>query len=113
MLFPVRMLRQETAMIRHVVIWKLKDFAEGKDRSSNATLIKEALEALPARIPVIRKLEVGINSLHPEANDHVVLVSEFASAADLALYTEHPAHIEVGTFVAKVRSSRVCVDYEF
>jgi len=33
-------------MIKHVVMWKLKDFAEGTDAARNAKRIKVELEAL-------------------------------------------------------------------
>ena len=33
-------------MIKHIVMWKLKEFAEGADRARNATRLKTELEAL-------------------------------------------------------------------
>ena len=33
-------------MIRHIVMWQLKDEAEGKSKQENAAIIKKSLEAL-------------------------------------------------------------------
>ncbi|MDI6031580.1 Dabb family protein [Flavobacterium sp. LB2P84] len=33
-------------MIHHIVMWKLKDFAEGKSKAENAIILKERLEGL-------------------------------------------------------------------
>ena len=46
-------------MIRHVVLWKLKEQAEGRSKMENAKMIKVQLEALPGLVPEIRRLEVG------------------------------------------------------
>ncbi len=98
-------------MIKHIVMWKLKEQAEGKSKAENAQLIKEKLLALPAKIPEILKIEVGVNiSSDPTAFD-AVLVSEFADEAALKRYIEHPAHREAAAFVASVREGRAMADY--
>ncbi len=33
-------------MVKHIVMWKLKDEAHGNDKATNAKMIKESLEAL-------------------------------------------------------------------
>ena len=48
-------------MIRHIVIWNLKESACGNSRSENARLLKQKLEALAGRIPGLERIEVGIN----------------------------------------------------
>ena len=50
-------------MIRHVVMWKLKEVADGRGRMENAALIKSRLETLPALIPEILRLEVEVDVL--------------------------------------------------
>ena len=37
-------------MIKHIVMWKLKDFAEGGSKLENAKKIKDMLEALKDKI---------------------------------------------------------------
>ena len=100
-------------MIRHLVLFKLADKAEGKSKAENALLIKKHLEALKDVIPVIRKMEVSVN--HPDApggNHDVVLDSEFDTWEDLRAYAIHPEHLKVGEFIAKVRTGRAAIDHE-
>ena len=99
-------------MIKHIVLWKLKDSAEGATRAENAKKIKVSLEALKAKIPQIRYIEVGINVIPSDAAYDVALYSEFASEQDLDTYQKHPEHVKAADFVGKVRQSRVVVDYK-
>ena len=99
-------------MIKHLVMWKLKDAAEGATKEQNARKMKADLEALKHKIPQIRHIEVGLNFLPSDAAYDVALYSEFATEEDLALYQRHPEHKSVGVFVEKVRESRVVVVYK-
>jgi hypothetical protein len=98
-------------MIKHIVLWKLKPQAEGAGKTENAAIIKRELEALKKKIPLIRHIEVGANIIPSDASYDVALYSEFANEEDLASYQRHPEHQKVADFVAKVRESRVVVDY--
>ncbi len=98
-------------MLKHIVLFKLKTSAEGTSKEENAKKIKRDLEALKGKIPQIRHLEVGINSIMSEASYDVAIYSEFANEADLTTYARHPEHLKVAEFVGKVRESRVVVDY--
>jgi len=98
-------------MIKHIVMWKLKDFAEGADRARNAKRVKIELETLKLSIPQIVHLEVGINILASDAAYDVALYSTFNTEADLELYQNHPDHRAVAEFIGKIRESRVVVDY--
>lgn len=100
-------------MIKHIVMWKLKDSAEGNTKAQNAVIIQERLEALSAKIPEIKFMEVGININPSEMAYDAVLVSEFASPEDLETYQNHPEHKKVQGFVKAVRETRVVADYEF
>lgn len=48
-------------MLKHIVMWKLKEFAEGKTKAENALIMKESLERLVGIVPEIISLQVGIN----------------------------------------------------
>jgi len=98
-------------MLKHIVMWQFKDEAEGKTKTENCLHVKKMLEALPAVIPFIRKLEVGMNEYPSSMAFDMVLVTEFDSKADLDLYAVHPEHVKVSEYVGKVRSSRGVVDY--
>lgn len=99
-------------MIHHVVAWRLKDSALGNDKTANARLLKEKLEALPAQIPGLLRLEVGLDFSATENSSDVVLVTSFAAKADLAAYQVHPAHKAVGLFVREIVAERRMIDYE-
>ncbi|MDD1748107.1 MAG: Dabb family protein [Methanomassiliicoccales archaeon] len=100
-------------MIRHVVIWKFKEKAEGYDRSTNLERVKGELEALPLRMPgVIQRMEVGINSLENGTNFDLILVADFDSYEALASYLANPEHQKVADLVMRVREQRAAVDYE-
>ena len=92
-------------MIKHIVLWRLHDRA-------NAPAMKAALETLPALIPVIRKLEVGVNLVDGDAAADLALSSEFATLADLEAYLQHPAHLKVVAFIRPLASDRRVADYE-
>ena len=101
-------------MIKHLVLWRLKDSANGKTKAENARLLKDRLEALNGRIPGLRRIEVGINvhDSHSGADDaDVVLYSEFESQAALDAYGTHPEHVRVKNEVADLRIARHQVDY--
>jgi len=98
-------------MLKHIVMWKFKEEAEGKSREENCRYVKERLEALPAKISFIKKLEVGINGFESAMASDLVLITEFSSKEDLDLYAVHPEHVKVSDYVTKVRSERTVVDY--
>ena len=97
-------------MIKHIVLWKLKEFAEGADKAENVRKLKAMLEALPGKVPVIRALETGVNGIPSEAAWDVALIAEFDSPEDLDIYQKHPEHVKVAEFVGKVRTERALVD---
>lgn len=99
-------------MIKHIVFWKLKEFTEGAGREQNAARMKRELEALKAKIPQIRHLEVGLNIIPSDAACDVALYSEFLNERDLNIYQKHPEHLKAAEFVNKIRESRVVVDYK-
>ncbi len=99
-------------MVKHIVIWKLKDQAAGASKADNLRRMKTELEALQQKLPFIRKIEVGFN-LDPEQSDYdVVLYSEFASREDLDRYQESPEHQAVAVLISTFREERVMIDYE-
>jgi heme-degrading monooxygenase HmoA len=99
-------------MIKHIVMWKLKERAEGAHRAANAQKMKELLEACAGIVPGILKLEVGLAQPGLEATYDVVLYSEFASREALDAYQEHPQHRALKPFFGAVREGRQCMDYE-
>jgi hypothetical protein len=93
-------------------MWQLLPEANGQDRAANAQAVKTLLEGLPTLIPEIKSLTVGINHPGVPGNHDLVLDTLFDDLAALQRYQEHPEHLKVGAFIAGVRSSRACVDWE-
>ena len=48
-------------MLKHIVVWKFKEWAEGRSKRENLELAQALLETLPASVPAIRHLEAGLN----------------------------------------------------
>lgn len=98
-------------MIRHIVMWKLKDFGQTEIKALNAARLKDELYHLKNEIVQIKALKVGINS-NPENEYDVVLECEFDNLNDLATYQKHPAHLRVVDFLKSIRDLKAAVDYE-
>ena len=99
-------------MIRHVVMWKFKESAEGRSRRENMELVKERLLALPALIPQIKRLEVSFDFKGSEFSSDLMLLTEFDSREDLESYIVHPDHQKVGPIVRSVTEVRMSHDCE-
>ena len=99
-------------MIKHIVMWRLKDSAAGASREENAKKLKESLEDLKDKIEEIKAIEVGINFNSSPAAFDVVLYSEFADREGLDTYQNHPEHLKIVDFVGEIRTDRAVVDYE-
>lgn len=99
-------------MIRHIVMWKLKESAEGATRAENALKLKQRLEGCRDIVPGILRMEVGLAQPGLASTYDVVLISDFADKAALDAYQVHPAHEALLGFIGTVRESREFVDYE-
>ena len=54
-------------MIRHIVMWTLKDEAEGADRRTNMRKVRQLLESCRDCVPGILEFEVGLAGPVPAA----------------------------------------------
>ena len=99
-------------MVKHIVMWGLKDGAEGMTKKQIAEKMKEQLNSLRPIIKEIRSLEVGVNFLESPAAYDVVLYTEFDSRDDLQTYQVHPDHVALKDFILSVTEKRAVVDYE-
>ncbi len=99
-------------MIKHIVMWQLKDHAEGESKAVNAQKMKALLDACAGIVPGMGRFEVAIARPDLEATYDVVLYSEFDSVEALNAYQHHPQHVALKPFVAAVRAARQCMDYE-
>ena len=98
-------------MIKHIVLWTLKDHAEGADRATNALKMKSLLDACANLVPGMLKFETTLAQPGLEATCDVLLYSEFIDRQALDAYQEHPNHVAIKPFIGAVREARQCIDY--
>ena len=99
-------------MIRHIVMWKFKNEAEGKSKVENMAVVRDSLYALLPIIPEIKKMEIGFDVKHTDMSMDLLLLTEFDSLDALAIYANHPEHLKVAEYVRKVIETRVVLDCE-
>jgi hypothetical protein len=100
-------------MVGHIVMWKMKESAEGRTAAENAKIMKDMLAALPGLIPELRTLVVSTDVFASIPETEVVLYTVFDSPEDLQTYQVHPEHQKCVAFVSKVVAERRMVDYTF
>jgi quinol monooxygenase YgiN len=92
-------------MIRHVVMWTLKDAAD-------APRFKQLLDSCKGLVPGMHEFEVGIRAEGLEANVDVLLVSAFSDKASLDAYQHHPHHKAVSAQLGPLRETRHVLDHD-
>lgn len=89
------------------MLFKLKDRSPGSiERAA------EILRGLEGKVPVVRKIEVGVDVLRSGRSYDIALTVRLDSLQDLEAYQAHPEHVKVAEYIASVRESVAVVDYE-
>lgn len=97
-------------MVRHVILWTLKEEYQKEKAAAVKAGIKEGLEGLKGVVPGLLEIKVYTEPL-ASANCDVMLDSMLESEEALKGYATHPAHVEVAdTYVRPFTASRVCMD---
>jgi len=99
-------------MIKHIVFWKMKSEAEGRNAQENASIMVAKLTALKNLVPQVVEIDAGIDFNRSDAAWDVALYTTFQTRSDLDAYQVHPEHQKVVEFVRSVVASRCVVDYE-
>ena len=98
-------------MVKHIILWKLKEEFSEEQKEEIKRGIKEGLEGLAGKIPGLTDIQVNTDSL-PSSNVDLMLDCTLTDADALKGYSTHPAHVAVAD--SKVRpfySARYCYDY--
>ncbi len=99
-------------MVKHIILWQLKDELSAEEKVEVKKGIKEGLESLVGKIPGLVEIKVQTEGL-ATSNAEVMLDSTFEDEAALKGYAIHPEHVAVAD--GKVRpytKTRMCLDYE-
>ncbi len=99
-------------MVKHVILWTLKDQYSGSQMEEIKAGIKEGLEGLKGQIPGLVDIKVYTNGLS-SSNTDLMLDSTFENEEALKNYATHPAHVAVAdNKVRPFTASRNCLDFE-
>ena len=99
-------------MVKHIILWQLKDSLSAGEKINVKKNIKNALESLAGVVPGLTAITVQTEGL-PSSNADLMLDSTFENAEALKGYSKHPGHVAVAD--SKVRpytASRSCLDFE-
>lgn len=93
-------------MVKHIILWTLKDEYTEAQKAEIRAGIKEGLEGLKGQIP-------GMTEYLPSSTVDVMLDTTFENAEALAAYAKHPKHVAVAdTKVRPYTANRACMDFE-
>lgn len=100
-------------MVRHVILWKLRDELTPSEKNTVKQGIKQGLEGLLGQVPGLLQITVHIDGRLDSSNADVMLDCLLESPEALKGYAQHPAHLAVAN--GKVRpytAVRTCLDFE-
>ena len=98
-------------MVKHIILWTLKDTLSDEEKIAVKKGIKEGLEGLKGKIPGLLEIHVETEGL-ASSNADLMLDSSFEDEAALKAYAVHPEHVAVAD--GKVRpytAVRSCLDF--
>lgn len=99
-------------MVKHIILWKLKDEYTAEQKESIKNDIKKGLEGLAGQIDGLVDIRVDVCGLVSSTVD-LMLDSTFADENALKGYSVHPKHVAVAdTYVRPFTAVRSCFDYE-
>lgn len=99
-------------MVKHVILWNLKEEYSETEKASIKKNIQNGLEGLLGKIPGLLEIKVFTDGL-PSSTADLMLDSSFESEAALKAYAMHPKHVEVAdSLVRPFTAKRSCLDFE-
>lgn len=99
-------------MVKHIILWTLKDSLSESEKQEVKKGIKEGLEGLAGKIPGLVDIHVYTEGRLDSSNADVMLDCTLESEEALKGYAVHPAHVEVAeTRVRPFTAVRSCLDF--
>ena len=82
-------------MVKHVILWQLKDELSAEEKVTVKAEMKESLEGLMGKIPGLLEVKVYTEGLESSKNAEVMLDTTFTDEEALKAYAVHPEHVAV------------------
>ena len=99
-------------MVKHIIIWNLKEDFSDNEKAIIKQNAKLNLEALIGKIDGLLELKIYTDFL-PTSTGEMMLDSTFENFDALKAYAVHQLHQEAAnTYVRPFIASRSCVDFE-
>mgnify|MGYP000675812831 CR=1 FL=1 len=95
-------------MVKHIILWTLKDSLSEEEKIQIKKSIKEGLESLQGVVPGLTDIKVQIDGRLASSNADLMLDCTEA----LKGYAVHPAHVAIANSrVRPFTAIRSCLDY--
>ena len=99
-------------MVKHVILWNLKEEYSAEEKEQIKAVIKKEIEGLNGKIPGLIDIKVYTSGL-ASSNADLMLDSSFESEEALKGYAIHPEHVAVADgYVRPHTAKRSCLDFE-
>ena len=99
-------------MVKHIILWTLKDSLSEEEKIQIKKSIKEGLESLQGVVPGLTDIKVQIDGRLASSNADLMLDCTLESEEALKGYAVHPAHVAISNSrVRPFTAIRSCLDY--
>lgn len=99
-------------MVKHIILWTLKDSLSEEEKIQIKKSIKEGLESLKGVVPGLTDIKVQIDGRLASSNADLMLDCTLESEEALKGYVVHPAHVAIANSrVRPFTAIRSCLDY--
>lgn len=100
-------------MVKHIILWTLKDGLSEEEKATIKASIKEDLESLLGVVPGLVDIKVQIDGRLASSNADLMLDCTLESEEALKGYAVHPAHVAVANSrVRPYTAVRSCLDFK-
>ena len=99
-------------MVKHIILWTLKDSLSEEEKLQIKKSIKEGLESLQGVVPGLTDIKVQIDGRLSSSNADLMLECTLESEEALKGYAVHPAHVAIANSrVRPFTAIRSCLDF--
>lgn len=99
-------------MVKHIILWTLKDSLSEEEKIQIKKSIKEGLESLKGVIPGLTDIKVQIDGRLASSNADLMLDCTLESEEALKGYAVHQAHVAIANSrVRPFTAIRSCLDF--